>query len=86
MPCLIATRRGPFNLRYSKNKPLCFSARAYQQPHPAKVRMGYKDADATLTSPMLLGVCGPALRAHTCHLARYMSILVVDLIVDVGCR
>jgi len=42
---------------YQHNKPLCFSARAYQQTHPAKARMGYKDADATLTSPMLLGVC-----------------------------
>jgi len=41
----------------AKNKPLCFSARSYQQTHPAKARMGYKDADATLTSPMLLGVC-----------------------------
>jgi protein phosphatase PTC7 len=42
---------------YQKNKPLCLSARAFQQTHPAKVEMGYKDADATLTSPMLLGVC-----------------------------
>merc|ERR1719272_2673637 len=41
----------------NKNKPLCFNARAFQETHPAKVRMGYKDADATLTSPMLLGVC-----------------------------
>mmetsp|Transcript_21394 Transcript_21394/g.64214 ORF Transcript_21394/g.64214 Transcript_21394/m.64214 type:complete len:404 (-) Transcript_21394:40-1251(-) len=46
-----------FNEEYQKNKPLCFTARAYQQTHPSKVRMGYKDADATLTSPMLLGVC-----------------------------
>merc|ERR1719359_294243 len=46
-----------FEEQYQKNKPLCFSARTYQQTHPAKVRMGYKDADATLTSPMLLGVC-----------------------------
>lgn len=50
-------REQHYTEEYSKNKPLCFSARAYQQPHPAKVRMGYKDADATLTSPMLLGVC-----------------------------
>eukprot|EP00441_Pelagodinium_beii_P045509 CAMPEP_0197623910 /NCGR_PEP_ID=MMETSP1338-20131121/3787_1 /TAXON_ID=43686 ORGANISM="Pelagodinium beii, Strain RCC1491" /NCGR_SAMPLE_ID=MMETSP1338 /ASSEMBLY_ACC=CAM_ASM_000754 /LENGTH=396 /DNA_ID=CAMNT_0043194003 /DNA_START=22 /DNA_END=1212 /DNA_ORIENTATION=+ len=50
-------REQHFTEEYSKNKPLCFSARAYQQTHPAKVRMGYKDADATLTSPMLLGVC-----------------------------
>lgn len=41
----------------SKNKPLCFQAESYQKPHPAKLKMGYKDADATLTSPMLLGVC-----------------------------
>jgi len=43
--------------RYQKNQPLCFSARAFQRTHPSKIRMGYKDADATLTSPMLLGVC-----------------------------
>lgn len=41
----------------AKGKPLCFQAEAYQKPHPAKLKMGYKDADATLTSPMLLGVC-----------------------------
>lgn len=46
-----------FTEEYQKNKPLCFSARAFQQTHPAKVKMGYKDADATKTSPMLLGVC-----------------------------
>lgn len=40
-----------------KNVPLCFSAEAYQKTHPAKQRLGFKDADATLTSPMLLGVC-----------------------------
>jgi len=50
-------REQHFTEEYQKNKPLCFSARAFQQTHPAKVRMGYKDADATLTSPMLLGVC-----------------------------
>jgi len=50
-------REQHFTEEYQKNKPLCFSARAYQQTHPAKARMGYKDADATLTSPMLLGVC-----------------------------
>lgn len=50
-------REQHFTEEYQKNKPLCFSAKAYQQTHPAKVRMGYKDADATLTSPMLLGVC-----------------------------
>lgn len=46
-----------FEEAYQKNKPLCFSARAFQRTHPSKIRMGYKDADATLTSPMLLGVC-----------------------------
>eukprot|EP00929_Paragymnodinium_shiwhaense_P016214 TRINITY_DN124428_c0_g1_i1.p1 TRINITY_DN124428_c0_g1~~TRINITY_DN124428_c0_g1_i1.p1 ORF type:complete len:415 (-),score=116.01 TRINITY_DN124428_c0_g1_i1:294-1538(-) len=50
-------REEHYTEEYQKNKPLCFSARAFQQTHPAKVRMGYKDADATLTSPMLLGVC-----------------------------
>jgi len=50
-------REQHFTEEYQKNKPLCFSARAFQDTHPAKVRMGYKDADATLTSPMLLGVC-----------------------------
>mmetsp|Transcript_4285 Transcript_4285/g.9979 ORF Transcript_4285/g.9979 Transcript_4285/m.9979 type:complete len:406 (-) Transcript_4285:44-1261(-) len=50
-------REQHFTEEYQKNKPLCFSGRAFQQTHPAKVRMGYKDADATLTSPMLLGVC-----------------------------
>eukprot|EP00928_Gymnodinium_smaydae_P019283 TRINITY_DN17388_c0_g1_i1.p1 TRINITY_DN17388_c0_g1~~TRINITY_DN17388_c0_g1_i1.p1 ORF type:complete len:418 (+),score=79.73 TRINITY_DN17388_c0_g1_i1:87-1340(+) len=50
-------REQHFTEEYQKNKPLCFSARAFQQTHPSKVRMGYKDADATLTSPMLLGVC-----------------------------
>merc|ERR1719262_193614 len=50
-------REQHFIEEYQKNKPLCFSARAYQQTHPSKVKMGYKDADATLTSPMLLGVC-----------------------------
>jgi len=46
-----------FEEQYQKNKPLCFSARAFQRTHPSKIRMGYKDADATLTSPMLVGVC-----------------------------
>merc|ERR1719326_669320 len=42
---------------FTKNKPLCFSARAYQMTHPAKARANHRDADATRTSPMLLGVC-----------------------------
>lgn len=39
-----------------KGKPLCFNARSYQRTHPGKQVHGHKDADATLTSPMLLGV------------------------------
>mmetsp|Transcript_31168 Transcript_31168/g.92778 ORF Transcript_31168/g.92778 Transcript_31168/m.92778 type:complete len:411 (-) Transcript_31168:61-1293(-) len=45
-----------FAEEYQKNKPLCFSAKAYQKTHPGKMRIGHKDADATLASPMLLGV------------------------------
>jgi serine/threonine protein phosphatase PrpC len=41
---------------YMKNKPLCFNARGYQKTHPAKASQGKTDADATLVSPMLLGV------------------------------
>eukprot|EP00928_Gymnodinium_smaydae_P087472 TRINITY_DN71733_c0_g1_i1.p1 TRINITY_DN71733_c0_g1~~TRINITY_DN71733_c0_g1_i1.p1 ORF type:complete len:399 (-),score=78.67 TRINITY_DN71733_c0_g1_i1:94-1290(-) len=41
---------------YQKNKPLCFSSRAYQMTHPEKARKGHQDADATLASPMMLGV------------------------------
>jgi len=42
--------------QYTKNKPLCFNAKAYQKTHPLKARRGRKDADATLASPMLCGV------------------------------
>jgi serine/threonine protein phosphatase PrpC len=45
-----------FTEEYQKNKPLCFSARSYQKTHPGKMKNGHKDADATLASPMLLGV------------------------------
>ncbi|CAE8662475.1 unnamed protein product [Polarella glacialis] len=41
---------------YSKHKPLCFSAKAFQKTHPVKVKEGYRDADATMVSPMILGV------------------------------
>lgn len=41
---------------YQKTRPLCFSARTYQKSHPEKLQMGYRDADATLISPLLLGV------------------------------
>mmetsp|Transcript_147774 Transcript_147774/g.275383 ORF Transcript_147774/g.275383 Transcript_147774/m.275383 type:complete len:421 (+) Transcript_147774:75-1337(+) len=42
--------------QYSKNKPLCFNANTYQLTHPRKAAKGCRDADAALTSPMLLGV------------------------------
>merc|ERR1719498_1779215 len=54
-------REQHFTEEYQKNKPLCFSARAYQLTHPGKMRPDstgriHKDADATLASPMLVGV------------------------------
>lgn len=54
-------REQHFTEEYQKNKPLCFSARAYQLTHPGKMRAGadgrlHKDADATVVSPMLVGV------------------------------
>lgn len=42
--------------QYSKNKPLCFNANTYQLTHPRKAAKGCRDADAALTSPMMLGV------------------------------
>jgi hypothetical protein len=48
-------REQTFSEDYQKNKPLCFSARAYQKTHPQKAERGCTDADATLISPMLLG-------------------------------
>lgn len=41
---------------YRKNKPLCFSAKAYQRTHPRKAQQGHRDADVTLVSPIILGV------------------------------
>lgn len=45
---------------YQKNKPLCYNAHAYQKTHPRKAmqnrKTNRKDADATVVSPMLLGV------------------------------
>jgi len=41
---------------YRRNKPLCFNGRGFQKSHPAKTLQGRTDADATLVSPMLLGV------------------------------
>lgn len=46
-----------FSEAWQKNQPLCFNARAYQKMHPEKENEGREDADATLASPMLLGVC-----------------------------
>lgn len=50
-----------FTEEYQKNKPLCFSAQTHQMTHPGKMRKDRRgrvprDADATLASPMLLGV------------------------------
>jgi serine/threonine protein phosphatase PrpC len=42
---------------FGKSKPLCFSAGCYQKTHPLKAAPPHIDADATLISPMLLGVC-----------------------------
>lgn len=42
--------------QYQKHKPLCFNAQGYQKTHPGKASQGHRDADATLSSPMLLGV------------------------------
>jgi len=49
-------REQHFNESYQKNKPLCFSAKSFQRTHPKKAAQGYRDADAALVSPMLLGV------------------------------
>ncbi|CAE8692721.1 unnamed protein product [Polarella glacialis] len=48
------TQRKPFCS--SQHKPLCFSAKAFQKTHPVKVKEGSRDADATMVSPMILGV------------------------------
>lgn len=53
----LVRREQHFSERLQKNKPLCFSARAYQRTHPKKAaNEDHKDADATLVSPMLVGV------------------------------
>lgn len=54
-------REQHFTEEYQKNKPLCFNAQTYQRTHPGKLRKDRqgrtpRDADATLASPMLLGV------------------------------
>mmetsp|Transcript_88067 Transcript_88067/g.139130 ORF Transcript_88067/g.139130 Transcript_88067/m.139130 type:complete len:440 (+) Transcript_88067:36-1355(+) len=41
---------------YHKNKPLCFSAKAFQRTHPRKAQNPkHRDADVTLVSPVILG-------------------------------
>lgn len=52
----LVRREQHFSEQYQKNKPLCFNAKAYQKTHPQKAVKGQKDADATLCSPMLVGV------------------------------
>merc|ERR1719424_2008384 len=56
----LVRREQHFSEQYSKNKPLCFNAKAFQKTHPKKAtqakRLGRKDADATLCSPMLVGI------------------------------
>jgi len=57
---VLVRREQHFSERYSKNKPLCFNAKAFQKTHPKKAaqakRLGRKDADATLVSPMLVAI------------------------------
>jgi len=57
---ILVRREQHFSEQYSKNKPLCFNAKAYQETHPKKAaiakQLGRKDADATLVSPMLVGI------------------------------
>merc|ERR1719197_1877003 len=52
----LVRREQHFSEQYSKNKPLCFNAKAYQKAHPKKTAQGKRDADATLVSPMLVAV------------------------------
>jgi protein phosphatase PTC7 len=56
----LVRREQHFSEQYSKNKPLCFNAKAFQKTHPKKAsqakKLGRKDADATLVSPMLVGI------------------------------
>jgi len=56
----LVRREQHFSELYSTNKPLCFNAKAYQKTHPKKAaiakKLGRKDADATLVSPMLVGI------------------------------
>lgn len=52
----LVKREQHFAEAYQKNKPLCFNSKAYQKTHPLKQARGCKDADATLCSPMLIGI------------------------------
>lgn len=52
----LVRREQHFSEAFQKNKPLCFNAKAYQKTHPQKAAKGRKDADATLCSPMLVGI------------------------------
>merc|ERR1719261_416824 len=56
----LVKREQHFSEQYSKNKPLCYNAKAYQKTHPKKAStaraLGRRDADATLVSPMLVGI------------------------------
>jgi len=57
---VLVRREQHFSENYSKNKPLCFNAKAFQSTHPKKAalarKLGRKDADATLMSPMLVAI------------------------------
>lgn len=50
-------RRLHFSEGYYRNKPLCFNAKAFQKTHPSRDIPGGRDADVTLATPVLLGIC-----------------------------
>merc|ERR1719261_1049233 len=52
----LVRREQHFSEQFSRNKALCFNAKAYQKTHPKKAAQGKRDADATLCSPMLVAV------------------------------
>jgi len=52
----LVRREQHFSEQFQKNKPLCFNAKSFQKTHPQKACRGQKDADATLCSPMLVGI------------------------------
>jgi protein phosphatase PTC7 len=57
---ILVRREQHFSEQYSRSIPLCFNAKAFQKTHPKKAaqakRLGRKDADATLVSPMLVAI------------------------------